>query len=51
GASTKKSNEKKMSEGDVKPMEEDKLAANKAINGDGSEEDMSSIKLSLVSRL
>ncbi|RZC45039.1 hypothetical protein C5167_037988 [Papaver somniferum] len=30
-----------MSEGDVKPMEEDKLAANKAINGDGSEEDMS----------
>ncbi|KAI3997142.1 hypothetical protein MKX01_008986 [Papaver californicum] len=30
-----------MSEGDVEPMEEDKLAANQATNGDASEEDMS----------
>ncbi|MCL7021986.1 hypothetical protein MKW94_030410 [Papaver nudicaule] len=41
GASAKKSSEKKMSEGDVEPMEDDKLASNKATNGNASEDYMS----------
>ncbi|MCL7033398.1 hypothetical protein MKW94_002674 [Papaver nudicaule] len=39
--SAEKSSEKHMSVGDVEPIEEDKLAANKATNGDASEEGMS----------
>ncbi|KAI3875162.1 hypothetical protein MKW92_047274 [Papaver armeniacum] len=40
GASAKKSNNKKMSEGDAEPVEKEKLGANKATDVDASEEDM-----------
>ncbi|KAI3997146.1 hypothetical protein MKX01_008990 [Papaver californicum] len=40
GASAKKSSERKKSEVDVEPMEEDKSGANISINGNTSEEDM-----------